>query len=107
MKKIWNQYSYIILFIILSFSAAFVFSNKIHENNPSNYVKITVQEGESLWKISERYASEHRLSSNQFIKWVEEKNGISGDQIFPGEKIMIPVKNTKSDETQVASSENY
>lgn len=105
MKKIWNQYCYIILLIILSFAAAFIFSGKLHGNESTNYVKVTIQDGQSLWNISEKYASDHQLSSNEFIKWVEKTNGISGDQIYPGEEIIIPVKNEDYQPTQIASSD--
>lgn len=107
MKKIWNQYCYIILLMVISFTSALFYSGHIHNEQKSNYITITISEGESLWELSEKYSSGHEFSSNEFIKWVEKNNGISGDRIYPGEVIVIPVKNQEYDGTQVASSGNY
>ena len=46
----------------------------------------------SLWNISEKYEDEHGLIKREFVEWVETYNGISGDYIFAGEELIIPVK---------------
>ena len=32
------------------------------------------------------------LSKREFVKWVEQHNGISGDHIIAGEKLVIPIE---------------
>jgi LysM repeat protein len=100
-KKIWNRYSYAIILIVLSFTIASMIS--INSNKQSQYIKVTVSEGDSLWKISQQYAGKHSLSNNQFVSWVKSHNNIDGDQIFPGEKIIIPVSKVEIQPTEFAS----
>lgn len=101
MKKIWNQYSYAIILILLSFTIASVLSFNSHKE--SKYIKVTVSEGDTLWKISQQYADQHSLSNNQFVSWVKSHNDIDEDQIFPGEKIVIPVSKEASTQMEYAS----
>jgi LysM repeat protein len=102
MKKLWNQYSYAIILILLSFTIASVIS--ISSNKESHYIKVTVTEGDSLWKISQQYADKHSLTNNQFVSWVKTHNNIDGDDLIPGEKIVIPVsEKVQSQPTEFAS----
>ena len=66
-----------------------------------SYLTITVMEGESLWTISEKYEDEHGLSEGQFVEWVETHNGISGDYIFAGEDLIIPIKMNTNETIEV------
>ncbi len=91
MKKLWEKYSYIIILAAVCFIAAFSISNKLQE--PNEYINVTVNEGDSLWKIAEKYSDGHNMSSAEFVQWVEKKNGITGETIFPGEELTIPVHN--------------
>ena len=102
LKKLWKNYSYtIILFVFSLIALLFVKINVSPSQDP--YMTITVMEGETLWTISEKYEDEHGLSKGQFVKWVETHNGISGDYIFAGEDLMIPIR-MKADETIVAQN---
>lgn len=104
MKKLWNQYSYAIILIILTFSATIILSNQSASLDDNNFMMITVHEGESLWKISKKYENEHKLSSSDFVKWVEKTNKIDGGKIYPGDSIVIPVVMERVTVTEVASS---
>lgn len=104
MKKILNQYSYAIFLIILSCSLAFLLSLRFDSPEEEEFIKITVTEGDSLWKISTQYADLHSLSSNDFISWVKQHNNIDSDQIFPGDEIIIPVNHDASFPTELASA---
>ena len=37
----------------------------------------------------------------QFVKWVETHNGISGDYIFAGEDLIIPIKMNTNETIEV------
>jgi cell division protein YceG involved in septum cleavage len=101
MKKLWNQYSYAIILIIFSFSTALMIS--LHSNDQKHYLKVTVSEGDSLWKISQHFSDQHSLSNKEFVTWVKKHNKIEGDHIFPGEGIIIPVSKTAPSSTEFAS----
>ncbi|UII57511.1 LysM peptidoglycan-binding domain-containing protein [Cytobacillus spongiae] len=103
MKKLWNEYSYAIILVILSFTTAIVFMTHIGSDPTDNYIKITVQEGQTLWEMAETYGNKHKMTANEFIRWVESHNGISGDQIFPGEQLVIPVLEVELTTTELAS----
>ena len=90
MKKIWEKYSYVIILIAITYISAFTLFNRFEK--PTNFVNVTIQEGESLWGIAEKYSDQHSMTSAQFVRWVEKKNGISGDRIFPGAQLQVPVQ---------------
>jgi hypothetical protein len=92
MKKLWNQYSYAIILIVLSFGAALLLSGYDKIFGEEDYMKVTVNEGDTLWGLSEQFSEGHKLSAEEFVMWVAEENGIAGNAIKPGEQITIPVK---------------
>lgn len=104
MKKILNQYSYAILLIVLSCSLSFLLSLRFDSPEEDQYIKITISEGDSLWKISKQYSEQHSLSNDDFVSWVKRHNDIEGDEIYPGEEIMIPVNHDASFPTELASA---
>ncbi|MDN3014650.1 LysM peptidoglycan-binding domain-containing protein [Paenibacillus sp. BSR1-1] len=104
MKKIWNQYSFAIILMFISCSFALILSIQSNSNEKDNFIKVTVSEGDSLWELSDQYAGQHSLSNKEFVSWVKKHNKNVGDQIFPGDKILIPVNNEAPDTTQFASA---
>jgi hypothetical protein len=100
MKKMWRNYSYTIILLVFSLLALLFVKINVSASQDS-YMTITVAEGESLWTISEKYEDEHGLSKGQFVKWVETHNGISGDYIFAGEDLIIPIKMNSNESIEV------
>ncbi|WP_079508596.1 cell division suppressor protein YneA [Mesobacillus jeotgali] len=103
MKKIWENYSYAL--ILLAVSIIFSLVAKAHLNNEDEYITVTIEEGQSLWEIAENYATEHNLSENEFVSWVEKENGIIGEKVFPGDELVIPVTAEYAEPTQIAGAE--
>ncbi len=95
MKKLWEKYSYVIILIAITYISVFMLFNRFEK--PTDFVQVTIEEGQSLWELADRFSDRHSMTSAQFVRWVEEKNGISGDRIFPGEQLRVPVLN--DDET--------
>ncbi|MBB6444171.1 cell division suppressor protein YneA [Bacillus benzoevorans] len=93
MKKLWSRYSYVMILVGLSLAGIIIFSF-VFPTSTEDYLKITVSDGDTLWNLSEEYAGYHRLSNPDFIAWVEQYNGISGERIYAGQEIMIPVKDS-------------
>ncbi|MFE8699183.1 LysM peptidoglycan-binding domain-containing protein [Cytobacillus sp. FJAT-54145] len=107
MKKLWNQYSYTIILVILSFTVTFVLLGNEKKELKDEFVEITVEEGDSLWSISKEFSSYHELSPGEFINWVKQNNQLSGSHLYVGEKIMIPVLTEELQfSKQIASSYN-
>ncbi|MCM3568132.1 LysM peptidoglycan-binding domain-containing protein [Neobacillus mesonae] len=104
MKKLWNQYSYAIILILLSCSFAIILTIQNGTEASNHFVKITVSEGDSLWKISEQYSGQHSMSNKEFVNWVKKHNENTDDQLFPGEEIIIPISNDVSPAAELASA---
>ena len=103
MKKLWENYSYAM--ILLAVSLIFTMVAKAQLNNEEAYITVTIEEGQSLWKIAESFANEHNLSENEFVSWVEKKNGIVGEMVIPGDELVIPVVAEQIEPTQIAGAE--
>jgi hypothetical protein len=104
MKKIWEKYSYAILLFILSCSLAFILSLRFNTDVDEKFMTITVSEGDSLWNISIEYAEQHSFTNTEFISWVKQHNGMEGDNIYPGDEIVIPVDYETGSVTELASA---
>ncbi|WP_180968061.1 cell division suppressor protein YneA [Cytobacillus massiliigabonensis] len=106
MKKLWNQYSYAIILVVLSLLTSFILIVHNGVSGEDGLMKITVNEGDSLWQLAEDFSDEHMLSAKEFVEWVERHNGISGDRIYPGDELVLPIALEKGNGTQVASSQS-
>lgn len=104
MKKIWSTHSYTILLLAVSCLAALVLSLKT-DIKEDNYLKITVESGDTLWEIANVYAPDSNLSKKQFIEWVNKQNAIEDNLLHPGDELIIPIKNiTINSNTELASA---
>lgn len=106
MKKLWNQYSYAIILVVLSLLTSFILMVHNGVSEEDGLLKITVNEGDSLWQLAEEFSDEHMLSSKEFVQWVERNNGITGDRIYPGDELILPIALEKGNGTEVASSQS-
>lgn len=104
MKKLWTTNSYTILLILLScFSALFIYFTS--NSNEEEYIKVTVLEGDTIWEIADQYANDSLLSKKQFINWVLTQNEINEANIYPGDQLILPVKNSTTNmNTELASA---
>jgi nucleoid-associated protein YgaU len=80
---------HVIVFLCLVGGIFFTMSNLASDD--TQYMEVTIEEGDSLWSISEEYNAKHHYSSWEFIQWVEERNSVNASAVFPGQKIVIPV----------------
>lgn len=94
MKKLWERYSYVIILVAISYISIFALIHKLDKTD--EFINVTVKEGESLWEIAEEYSDRHSMSSSEFIQWVEKNNEIAGDEIYPGDNLVIPVEETNT-----------
>jgi LysM repeat protein len=103
MKKLWSTYSYTILLILVSsFSALFL---GLKTDAKEEYVTVTIAVGDTLWELAEEYSNNSELSKKQFVNWVLTQNKISENQLYPGDKIVLPIKSfQKETNTELASA---
>ncbi|MCG3082957.1 cell division suppressor protein YneA [Anoxybacillus sp. LAT_35] len=92
-----------IIMILFSFLFVWAFMHVTQSVDKEKYVEITVSAGDTLWGLAEQYKHEHQLSRQQFIEWVMKVNKRSDDQLIVGEKIVIPVLKSNSENQLVAN----
>ncbi|WP_456271441.1 cell division suppressor protein YneA [Bacillus sp. AK031] len=90
LTAIWKNYSYVILLMGLALITSFIALMKVEST--ISYQKVTVQEGDSLWTISQELSEEHDLSTKEVMEWVSEKNNLATDIIRPGDSLIIPAE---------------
>ncbi|MBQ6230060.1 MAG: hypothetical protein IJJ74_02965 [Eubacterium sp.] len=83
--------------ITLIFASIMLFSNASSDNKASAsttkhkyYTSISIEDGDSLWSIAEKYAAPESGSYSDFISEVKQINDLHGDQIEYGCSIVIP-----------------
>lgn len=62
--------------------------------NPAGHVDeivYTVHTGDTVWAVAERYADCQVKTLNEFVFEISERNQLSGKQIYPGDKLVIPL----------------
>lgn len=104
LKKLWKNYSYAIILVVLTMIASLMIKISL-PSSPERYMTITVMDGDSLWEISEEYENQHELTKKEFVEWVEQYNGISGDHIFSGDNLVIPIEFQPAD--RMIDDHNY
>jgi hypothetical protein len=80
---------HVIVFLCLIGGIFFTLSNMAAKD--TQYIEVTVKEGDSLWSLAEKYTGDHKYSNWEFIKWVEDRNSVNASAVFPGQKLVIPV----------------
>lgn len=105
MSKLWKKYNFVIILLILSYLFAFILVIKHDEVDLDDYISISIKHGDTLWDIANKYAEHSNMYHEQFIAWVENKNGIMRNDIEAGTSLLIPVKTEKYKQKTVATSQ--
>lgn len=58
----------------------------------NQYVKIEVQQGDTLWSIADQVADKKKINKSEFIEWVADNNHLQTSDIQPGDELVIPLK---------------
>lgn len=75
--------------IVSSFTIISI-KNRTYANKEEKiFIKYTVQEGDTLWRISERFNPNE--DPREVIYQIRRINGIT-PMIYPGQEILVPVK---------------
>ncbi|WP_316568584.1 LysM peptidoglycan-binding domain-containing protein [Neobacillus sp. YIM B06451] len=104
MKKLLINNSYVVLLIFFSSLCAGAVSYFSKPATEDTYMTITVKEGDSIWAVAEELAERHSMDRSDIINWVKKNNELASDTIYPGDKIIVPIKKlTISEGQQLAS----
>lgn len=57
----------------------------------TDYIQHTVQTGETVWAIAERYADKQVKPFNVFVFEIQQQNKLAGRYIQPGDILVIPM----------------
>ncbi len=95
-----NGWSFVIvLIVIVSIMGSYSFV-KANSEAKAEYVKIKIEQGDTLWGLSSKYKKDHTFTADAFVSWVEKNNGVQAERLKPGQMVTIPVK---LDMNQIAS----
>lgn len=76
-----------------------------NKENLANFHQVEIKEGDSLWSIAEKYGNTTKISKQDFVVWVQEKNNIHSSVIKPGDLVYVPVEKEELYQIeQIASS---
>ncbi|WP_163653494.1 cell division suppressor protein YneA [Listeria sp. PSOL-1] len=92
LKTMWNKYYATIIFTVGCLAMGLVVLLLNISNNGTDYTKIAVANGESVWQIAENYAEQTNMDKVAFVKWVEQENNLIDGQVREGEDLVIPVR---------------
>ncbi|TCN25520.1 cell division suppressor protein YneA [Mesobacillus foraminis] len=106
MKKIWNNYSYALILIAVTFIFSILFAGQL-KSVEKEYITVTVKEGDSLWVLAEELADTHNQPVNEFVAWIEKENRISDGRIYAGDELVVPIVQTEDGSTELAGLDLY
>ncbi|KMY49659.1 cell division suppressor protein YneA [Peribacillus loiseleuriae] len=93
MKKLLKSHTYTLLLAGIVFIFSLFFSMNRNHDNLDNYISVTIDHGDTLWKMAEIYSTDD-LSRDEFIEWIITHNEISAKSLVPGESIILPIAKT-------------
>ncbi|PJY98521.1 MULTISPECIES: cell division suppressor protein YneA [Bacillus] len=67
------------------------------------YVKIEVQQGDTLWSIADQVTDKKKMNKQDFIEWVADKNYLQTTDIQAGDELVIPLKKKHQDAYELAT----
>lgn len=91
-KQFWDKYYIAVIFVIVSILMGVVFLFVTSATDQSNYSKVDILSGDSVWQLAERHAEEAKMDKASFVAWVEKNNNLDSNDIKAGESLVIPVK---------------
>jgi hypothetical protein len=89
-------WSYVFVLIFLIASIVTYILQTADSEDKNRFIKVEVEQGDTLWDLSKSYANNHRYTDWEFVQWVEKNNGLHYYELQPGQEIMIPVEKESS-----------
>jgi hypothetical protein len=86
-----QQITFLIIFFLFCTLTLQVAQPSILEAyTPGEYIAVIVEDGDSLWKIAERFVN-NQMDIRHYINLIQEHNRMKTVDIYPGEIIEIPL----------------
>ncbi|MBS4207479.1 LysM peptidoglycan-binding domain-containing protein [Bacillus sp. FJAT-50079] len=89
MMFIWKKYSFVIILFFLMLAMALYLSFSSSNNEDSSFF-ITIKDGDSLWSISEHYATQLGIPTMDVMKTIEKENQLTYQWLKSGDELKIP-----------------
>ena len=94
MNKTFEGLTFYFLFFILLIGLTITVTITMKSENTNDYMVVTIEEGDTIWKLREDLSDYHNLSFTDFVKWIEKNNQVNVEYIKPGHELIIPIKDT-------------
>ncbi len=82
---------YLLVFILIMGLTLAITNTQKKVEGQKGYILITMSEGDTLWKVNERYKEFHGLSFVDFVTWIEDVNQTKSELLVPGDQLIIPL----------------
>lgn len=80
----------IVCFLLFFFAVIFMQNKFLYSYNYPEIKAVTVQSGDSLWGIAERYKAKYDDTRN-FIERVKELNVLKNSELKEGQELKVPI----------------
>ncbi|MBG9771138.1 peptidoglycan-binding protein [Bacillus vallismortis] len=91
------------LFTVILSAVILLLSYSSNGQELNQYVKIEVQQGDTLWSIADQVTDKKKMNKQDFIEWVADKNYLQTTDIQPGDELVIPLKKKHQDAYELAT----
>lgn len=90
-KRGFSKIGVMLIFTLIITFGINYFSTSANTLNNTQYIKITVKSGDSLWLLADKYGN-NKIDLRKLIYQIKQVNDIE-DTIYPGQELKIPVYN--------------
>ena len=93
-----NTFGYLFGFgLVLVLVSIFVFSSfaDAHNDRQKYYTSVYIENGDTLWELSETYCSVEYNNREEFIDEVMQLNHLTSNDIHSGNYLIVPYYDTK------------
>lgn len=93
-KRNNNLLIFCIIILIGLLLSGFIFKPKaIEAQEPLEVVTVIVKNGDSLWKIADRYDN-NKMDLRKYIYIIQQYNNLDNTVLQPGQRIKVPIFHT-------------
>ncbi len=81
-----------LLLLVLAVAAGIFLVYNIYAkgNDSEDYTVVTVEKGETLWSIAQKYIVNEKMDPRSLISKIKKLNNLDSPIIHPGDKLLIP-----------------
>ncbi|WP_019119224.1 cell division suppressor protein YneA [Brevibacillus massiliensis] len=72
----------------------YILSDLVFASEPEAAIRmeVTVQEGDSLWKLAAEYHDPDKVDIRDYVQLLKDVNHLEDPTIYPGQTLIIPVQ---------------